>query len=120
VVDQEVGGGSVDGRHPDQAAPADVVARAVVLDVHGAEVARLPVEELGDVDELEEHADEHGVREKTVLLGLGLGVAEDAERPKHHPEAAVGEHFQVEAQHARVELGAPVEVDHPVAGGARV
>ena len=52
MIDQEIGRRGVDGGHPDQAAPADVVAGAVVLDVHGAEVARLPVEELGYVHEL--------------------------------------------------------------------
>ena len=42
VVDQEQGGRGVDRRHPDQAAPAQVVAGAVVRNVHGAPVARLP------------------------------------------------------------------------------
>ena len=41
--------------HPDHAAPADVVARPVVLDVHGAEVARLPHKELQQVDPLKAH-----------------------------------------------------------------
>ena len=36
------GRGGVDGRHPDQAAPADVVASAVVHDVHGSPVSSLP------------------------------------------------------------------------------
>ena len=43
--------------HPHEAAPANVPARAVVLDVHGREVARLPPEELGDVDELQGDVD---------------------------------------------------------------
>ena len=110
VLDQEIGRGSVDGGHPNQAAPADVVARAVVLDVHGAEVAGLPVEELGDVHELQRHRDEHGVGEEAVDLVLRLRVAKDAERPVHHAEAAVGEHLHVEPEHAWVQLRAPVWV----------
>ena len=55
VVHQIEGLGGVHRGHPDQAAPANVVARAVVLNVHAAPVAGLPPEKLGDVNQLEHH-----------------------------------------------------------------
>lgn len=45
----------------------------VVLDVHGVPVARLPEEELGDVQQLQAPAHEHRVRHMPVQLMLRKG-----------------------------------------------
>lgn len=53
VRHQVVGRVGVEAGHPDQTAPADVVASPVERDVQRGEVARLPPEELGDVHGLQ-------------------------------------------------------------------
>jgi hypothetical protein len=53
-------------------------------------------------------------------LVLLEGVAEEAQLPEHHSEAAVGELLDVHAEDLRVQLGAPEEVNNDVAVGAIV
>ena len=48
------------------------------------------------------------------------GEDADEQRPHRHAEAAVGEDLDVEAQHSRVQLRAPVVVEDDVARRARV
>ena len=52
--DQKEGGIGVEARYPDQTAPADVVTGPVQRDVQRREIARLPPEELADVDALQQ------------------------------------------------------------------
>mmetsp|Transcript_29309 Transcript_29309/g.73630 ORF Transcript_29309/g.73630 Transcript_29309/m.73630 type:complete len:243 (-) Transcript_29309:888-1616(-) len=96
VAHQEHRGRGVHGRHPHQAAPADVVPRAVMHDVHGLPVARLPPEKLGDVHVHQQHRNGHGVGQEPGLLVLLHGVAQHQDAPPHHPDAAVGPGLDVE------------------------
>ncbi len=91
----------VNARHPDETAPANVIPRAVVLDVHGAHVPHLPVEEFGNVDELEGDVDCHSDVEYAIVeLHVFVGEADDTDGPEHHAGSAVGEHFDVPAEDA--------------------
>jgi hypothetical protein len=121
MFDQKVRVDGVHAGHVDEAAPADVIARAVVLDVHGAEVSGLPVVELEQVHALQEHGDQHGAADVPAKhLVLLVGVADDAHLPVHEAEAAVGKLLDVEAEDARVQLGTPEEVDDHTSVGAGV
>ncbi|GMF25085.1 unnamed protein product [Phytophthora fragariaefolia] len=120
VLHQIHGWRRVDRGHPHETAPAEIVARAVVHDVDAAHVAGLPPKELGHVHELQRHAHGHGVAEEAVELALLAGVREHAHGPEHEAAAAVGEELDVPAQHARVQLRAPVEVEDGVARRAGV
>ena len=102
------------------ASPADVVPGTVMLDVHGVEVPRLPVEELGDVDGLEEHRHHHRTGDKPnhfVLLGC---IANQPQLPKHHSISTVGELLHIESQNRRVQFGSPEEIHNDVSIGAMV
>ena len=55
------GVGSVNCGEESEAAPADVVASAVMLNIHRCEISRLPEEELVAVNKLQTHVDQHGV-----------------------------------------------------------
>lgn len=112
MLHKEVSVDGVHGGHVHQTAPADVVARAVVLDVHRAEVAGLPVVELEQVHALQDDGDNHGAGHVTEHLVLLEGVADDAHLPIHEAKAAVGELLHVEAEDAGVQLGAPEEVNN--------
>lgn len=106
--------------HPAQAAPANVISSAIVLNVHGAKVTSLPPEEFGNVHGLYENRDEHGAIKVTVNVILLETVANDAHLPEHHAEAAVGELLDIPAQDAWVELGAPEEINDEVSVTSRV
>ena len=102
-----------------QAAPADVEAGAVEHDVDGAHVARLPPEELREVDHLQRHRHPHAVDEARDLVALQR-EDEHQQRPDGHAETTVREHLHVDAEHARVQLRAPVVVEDKIAGRAAV
>ena len=102
-----------------EAAPADVEAGAVEHDVDGAHVARLPPEELREVDHLQRHRHPHAVDEARDLVALQR-EDEHQQRPDGHAETTVGEHLHVDAEHARVQLRAPVVVEDQIAGRAAV
>jgi len=50
---------SVDHWQKHHAAPAKVVSRSIVLNVHRAEVAGFPNVEFSDIDKLQNYADRH-------------------------------------------------------------
>ena len=107
-----------------QTAPADVEAGAVQHDVDGAHVARLPPEELGEVDHLQRRRHPHSVDEARYFVTLQREY-EHQQRPDGHAETTVGEYLHVDAEHSRVQLRAPVIVEDQVTGrsavrGARV
>ncbi len=93
-----------------QAAPADVVAGTIVLNVHGCEIASLPEEELEAVAKLQTHVDYHGVAYVAKAFVLGVGVGDCADGPEDHSKTAVCELFDIPAKDAWVELSAPVVV----------
>ena len=119
VIDQVHGHGGVQAGDECQTAPADVEAGAVQHDVDGAHVARLPPEELGEVDHLQRHRHPHAVDEARQFVAL-QAEDEHQQRPDGHAETAVGEHLHVDAEHARVQLSAPVVVEDQIAGRAAV
>ena len=120
MFDQEHGVNGVDTRHPHQAAPANVVARSIVLNVHGAKVASLPPKELGNVNRLYKHRDDHGRRDKPLNVVLLHRVTQDAKLPEHHPETTVGKLFYVEPENVGVEVRTPVEVHYSIPVCTRV
>ena len=110
------------GVHPGderQTPPADVEPGAVQHDVDGAHVARLPPEELREVGHLERRRHPHAV-DKAVQLVVLQREDKHEQRPDGHPEATVGEDLHVDAADARVQLRAPVVVEHEVPGAAAV
>ena len=111
--------GGVQPRDEHQTPPADVEPGAVQHDVDGAHVARLPPEELREVGHLEDRRDPHAVDEAVQLVVLQREDKHE-QRPDGHPEATVGEDLHVDAADARVQLRAPVVVEHDVPGGAAV
>ena len=119
VVDHIETDRGVQAGDEDQTAPADVEAGAVQHDVDGAHVARLPPEELGEVDHLQRHRHPHAVDEARQFVAL-QAEDEHQQRPDGHAETAVGEHLHVDAEHARVQLSAPVVVEDQIAGRAAV
>ena len=120
MLDQEVGVDSVHGGHVHQAAPANIVAGAVVLDVHGAEVTGLPVVELEQVDTLQDDRYHHGAGDMAEHLILLEGVADDAHLPVHQAEAAVGELLHIETEDAGIELSAPEEINDQASVSTRI
>ena len=122
VLGEVEGVAGVDAGDPDQATPAEIVPGPVVLNVHGAHVPHLPVEELRDVDELEHDVDRHPrLHDAAVDLHVLVGVAEDPHRPVHHAEPAVGHLLDVESPELRVQVDPPIVVDDdaPVATAVR-
>lgn len=87
VGDEEEGAVGVEGGKPVEAAPANVKPEAVVHDVNGIEIAGLPPEELGNVDQLHPDRDVHGVGDLAVQLLLLQEVAEQQDGPSHHASA---------------------------------
>mmetsp|Transcript_13463 Transcript_13463/g.25897 ORF Transcript_13463/g.25897 Transcript_13463/m.25897 type:complete len:244 (-) Transcript_13463:608-1339(-) len=110
----------VHARHPHQAAPAYVVSRTVMHDVHAAPVPRLPHEKLADIRQNHNQRRDHAVRDMPVRLLLFRRKAQCQARPRHHSETAVGERLQVERAEARVQLHPPVEVVQQGAARAAV
>ena len=102
-----------------QAAPADVESGAVQHDIDGAHVARLPPEELGEVDHLQRSRHPHSVDEAGYLVTL-QGEYEHQQRPDGHAETTVGEYLHVDTEHSRVQLRAPVIVEDRVTCRAAV
>mmetsp|Transcript_61004 Transcript_61004/g.178418 ORF Transcript_61004/g.178418 Transcript_61004/m.178418 type:complete len:223 (+) Transcript_61004:593-1261(+) len=109
---QEAGVEGVHARHPDEAPPLDLVARAVDDDVDGAQVADLPHEELHQVEVRGQGAEEKAVVQATVELVGSERIAEPCKHPEGHAEPAVDEALHVHAQHLGVQLGPPRIVDN--------
>lgn len=120
MINHEEGVHSVHGRNPNHAAPADVVAGAIVLDVHGAEVSSLPPKELSNVHSLHHNGSHNGTGNIAVQLVLLESIAEDSNLPKHHTESAVGELLHVPAEDTWVQFSAPKEVDDQIAVSATI
>ena len=79
-------------------------------DIHRAKVAPFPDEKFSDIDELENHRNEHGIA-KAIELFLFGSKRENDQRPSHHAKAAIGEHFDVPTEHARIKLHTPEKVE---------
>ena len=126
VVHQVIRVARIQRWHPDQTSPANVEARTVVLNVHGAHVTHFPPEELENIDDLQRSAHKHRVADGALLLVLGSRVREARKAPIHHAKAAIGEQLDVPANvpqrvaEARVQLSAPEDVKDQVARVARV
>mmetsp|Transcript_25099 Transcript_25099/g.53816 ORF Transcript_25099/g.53816 Transcript_25099/m.53816 type:complete len:471 (+) Transcript_25099:39-1451(+) len=121
MLNEVEGRAGVDAWHPDEAAPADVKSGSVVGNVHGTKVARLPQEELEDVDVGEHDADQHGVRDASRGLQLLGHEAERQDRPPHQTHPAVGPLLDVKAlSDPWVELRAPKVVEQEAPGGPGV
>lgn len=91
-----------------------------MLNVHRAEIASFPQEELGNIHGLDSNRDEHGRRDITQIIVLLHGVAKNTDLPEHHSKSAVRELLDVEAEHARIELSAPEVVNDEITVGAAV
>ena len=103
-------------RHPDHAAPADVVACTVVLDIHRAEIAGFPPEKLGNIDSLQQDGHQHGAADSRVALQLVLleGIADDAHLPEHHAEATIRKLLHIPSENSWIKFGAPKIVDEDI------
>jgi len=101
---------SVDRGQEAQTAPADVVASAVMLNVHRCKVASFPEEELEAVAKLETHVDNHRVADVAKALVLRVGIGDCADGPEDHSKTTVCELFNIPAKDAWVELCAPIVV----------
>jgi hypothetical protein len=51
---------------------------------------------------------------------LFVSIAADTHSPVHHTKSAVGEHFHIPAEYARVKFSAPIKVHYSVTGGSTV
>src|SRR4030095_2192484 len=100
----------------------DVLAKPVLHEVEGGEVAALPPEELEEVEHRDGDGDEHRVAHVPggVELGLLGGEGADDHAPAHHAQAAVDQLLQVDAEEGGVELDTPVVVPDEVARDAAV
>ena len=94
VGHQEVGGEGVEDLDPGEAAPAQVVARPVQRDVQRVEVARLPVEELQQV-QVDQSRIDNWSKVEAISLYWGDGKVEDQESPAHHTKPTVGQLLDV-------------------------
>ena len=111
----------VDAWHPNEASPAYVESCPVVRNVHGAEVARLPQEELEDINIREHHADQHRVRDLPRGLQLLDHEAKGKHRPAHETHPAVGPLLDVKAlPDSRVKLSAPEVVEQEASGASGI
>ena len=106
---EEVGREGVEDLDPGEAAPAEVVARPVQRDVQGVEVARLPVEELEQV-QVDQARVHEGAEVEAIELDGGDGEVEDEQSPAQHPEPAVGQLLDVHIEEPRMELDPSVEL----------
>lgn len=89
-------------------------------DIEGTPVARLPHEELEQIQLKDGDRDEHGVGDVAELVVL-LQRANQADRcPAHHGNRAVGPGLEVKRANPRVKLRAPVEVKEQASSGARI
>mmetsp|Transcript_18118 Transcript_18118/g.27164 ORF Transcript_18118/g.27164 Transcript_18118/m.27164 type:complete len:201 (-) Transcript_18118:677-1279(-) len=108
-------------RNPNKTSPANVIPRTIMLNVHGAHVAHLPIKEFGNVNELEGYIDGHANVEYAIVeLHVFVGEADDTDGPEHHTGSAVGEHFDVKAEDAWHEFHSPVKINNDIAIGSRV
>lgn len=114
------GVGSVNCGEESEAAPADVIASAVVLNIHRCEISRLPEEELVAVNKLQTHVDHHGVTHIPVPFILSKCVGDCADGPEDHSESAVCELFHVPSKDTGVKFSAPVIVKQDIASRATV
>lgn len=108
----EVSMHGVHGRNPDQATPADVVTRTIVLNIHGAEVSGLPPKELGNVDGLKKNRNKNRATNKAKSLVLFETVADDCNLPKHHTKTAVGKLLNIPTKDTWVKLSSPKEINN--------
>ena len=88
-------------------------------DIQALHVPHLPLEKLGDVDQLQHHGNNHRVTQTSELVLLRC-VAQQKKSPTHHPETTVCEHFHVPTQNPRVELRSPIVIEYGVAAGAGI
>mmetsp|Transcript_60603 Transcript_60603/g.161742 ORF Transcript_60603/g.161742 Transcript_60603/m.161742 type:complete len:397 (+) Transcript_60603:843-2033(+) len=116
----------VERRHEHQATVADVVSRAVVLDVHSVDVAHLPGEELENVHLLNKNGDEESIGDIAKLFVLVSSIRQEHDSPDQHSETAVCELLDVPANRphpvaeAGVQFGAPPIVENEVASTATI
>ena len=82
---------------------------SIMHDIQGLHVAHLPVEELGDVDQLKGNRNNHGIA-KAMCFILFCSIGENQERPSHHSKPTDCEHLNIPVEYAWIELGTPVVI----------
>ena len=85
----------------------------VNLNVHGAHVPHLPVEELGNVYQLQRNVEEHPECQRSPIdLHVLVREAHCSDAPEHHTPTAVCHEFHVPTEDVRVEVVSPVVVEY--------
>jgi hypothetical protein len=121
LLRQVKGMGRVDRWDPNKTSPANVISGTIVLNVHTAHVSHFPVKEFGNVDKLERHIDGHAELQRvTVELHIFVRKAQNSHGPKHHAGTAVGKHFDVPSEYARIEFHAPIVIHNDTAVASRI